>query len=76
MFLKSSVSLKQEIKCDKIIDFIRILYTVFIETEKYMSLPLEEQRDQVLQYHAMVIYRMALANRLKRQGVDTSADTI
>ena len=28
MFLKSSVSLKQEIKCDKIIDFIRILYTV------------------------------------------------
>lgn len=29
MFLKSSVSLKQEIKCDKIIDFIRILYTVF-----------------------------------------------
>ena len=49
---------------------------VFIETEKYMSLPLEEQRDQVLQYHAMVIYRMALANRLKRQGVDTSADAI
>ena len=41
-----------------------------------MSLPLEEQRDQVLQYHAMVIYRMALANRLKRQGVDTSADAI
>ena len=28
MFLKSSVSLKQEIKCDRIIDFIRILYTV------------------------------------------------
>ena len=28
MFLKSSVPLKQEIKCDKIIDFIRILYTV------------------------------------------------
>ena len=28
MFLKSSVSLNQEIKCDKIIDFIRILYTV------------------------------------------------
>ena len=30
MFLKSSVSLKQEIKCDKIIDFIRILYTVLL----------------------------------------------
>ena len=28
MFLKSGVSLKQEIKCDRIIDFIRILYTV------------------------------------------------
>ena len=28
MFLKSSVSLKQEIKCSRIIDFIRILYTV------------------------------------------------
>ena len=54
MFLKSSVSLKQEIKCDKIIDFIRILYTVygksfyiafwlkdgitFVETEKLRKL--------------------------------------
>lgn len=28
MFLKSSISLKQEIKCSRIIDFIRILYTV------------------------------------------------
>ena len=28
MFLKSSVSLKQEIECSRIIDFIRILYTV------------------------------------------------
>ena len=28
MFLKSSVSLKQEIKYNRIIDFIRILYTV------------------------------------------------
>lgn len=29
MFLKSSVSLKQEIKYNRIIDFIRILYTVY-----------------------------------------------
>lgn len=32
MFLKSSVSLKQEIKCDRIIDFIRILFTVNSES--------------------------------------------
>ncbi len=31
MFLKSSVSLKQEIKCSRIIDFIRILYTVIVD---------------------------------------------
>ena len=34
MFLKSSVSLKQEIKCSRIIDFIRILYTGQIRLRK------------------------------------------
>ena len=34
MFLKSSVSLKQEIKYSRIIDFIRILYTVFEVSKK------------------------------------------
>ena len=35
MFLKSSVSLKQEIKCSRIIDFIRILYTVASSSDTF-----------------------------------------
>ena len=45
-FLKSSVSLNQEIKCDKIIDFIRILYTVHIGLYNRSG----EQRRQFLRY--------------------------
>ena len=37
MFLKSSVSLKQEIECSRIIDFIRILYTVVLTNKSYFS---------------------------------------
>ena len=45
MFLKSSVSLKQEVKCSRIIDFIRILYTVPIDTpEQRLELALKLEK--------------------------------
>lgn len=40
---------------------------------KYNTLPLDEQYDQVEQYHAMEIYRIVLARRLKRQGYDVES---
>ena len=39
------------------------------KNEKYTSLPIEEQGDMMMQYHAMVIYKMALYNRLERAGI-------
>ena len=45
MFLKSSVSLKQEIKCSRIIDFIRILYTVVLINKSYFSV-IEKLREK------------------------------
>lgn len=39
------------------------------KNEKYTNLPIEEQGDMMMQYHAMVIYKMALYNRLERAGI-------
>lgn len=40
------------------------------KNDKYTSLPIEEQGDMMMQYHAMVIYKMALYNRIERAGLD------
>lgn len=47
--------------------------SVFIGSDKYNALPLDEQYDQVEQYHTMEIYRIVLARRLKRQGYDVES---
>ena len=47
--------------------------SAFIGSDKYNCLPLEEQSDQVEQYHAMEIYRIVLSRRLKRQGYDVES---
>ena len=47
--------------------------SVFIGSDKYNTLPLDEQYDQVEQYHAMEIYRIVLARRLKRQRYDVES---
>lgn len=49
--------------------------SVFLGTDKYKSLNLEEQDDLITQYHSMVIYKIALRKRLKRQGIDKTQDT-
>ena len=41
---------------------------VFIGSEKYYTLSIEEQRDICDQYHAMVLYKSALGKRLIREG--------
>lgn len=41
---------------------------VFINSEKYLTLSLEEQRDLCDQYHAMVLYKSALGKRLISRG--------
>ena len=40
----------------------------FINSEKYLTLSLEEQGDLCDQYHAMVLYKSALGKRLIRRG--------
>lgn len=40
----------------------------FFSIERYTRLTTEEQSDLLEQYHAMCIYRIVLARRLKRQG--------
>jgi hypothetical protein len=40
----------------------------FIDSEKYLTLSLEEQRNLCDQYHAMVLYKSALGKRLIRRG--------
>ena len=40
----------------------------FINSEKYLTLSLEEQRDLCDQHHAMVLYKSALGKRLIRRG--------
>lgn len=40
----------------------------FINSEKYLTLSLEEQRDLCDQQHAMVLYKSALGKRLIRRG--------
>lgn len=47
--------------------------SIFIGSDKYNCLPLDEQCDQVEQYHAMEIYRIVLSRRLKRQGYDVES---
>lgn len=42
----------------------------FLDTNKFQNLPSDEQFDLINQYHAMVIYRLSLRRRLKRQGYD------
>ena len=43
----------------------------FIDTDNptYYTLALAEQTDLVTQLHAMIIYRLALSNRLSRKGL-------
>lgn len=50
MFLKSSVSLKQEIECSRIIDFIRILYTVDEGTSPQHMLRIKFQASKEQKY--------------------------
>lgn len=40
----------------------------FLNSEKYLTLSLEEQGDLCDQYHAMVLYKSALGKRLIRRG--------
>ena len=52
MFLKSSVSLKQEIKYNRIIDFIRILYTVMSDFIRDKSINIIDKMNVVLSFIA------------------------
>lgn len=47
---------------------------IFLNTDKYKSLSLEEQDDLTTQYHAMIIYKIVLGKRLKRQGINKIQD--
>lgn len=60
---------------DELKERIDKLYT-FLKSDKYKSLIMEEQDDLMTQYHAMIIYKIALERRLKRQGVDKITDCI
>lgn len=40
----------------------------FINSEKYLTLSLEEQGNLCDQYHAMILYKSALGKRLIRRG--------
>lgn len=39
---------------------------MFLDSDKFDELDIDEQRDMVAQYHAMVLYRMSLGSRLER----------
>lgn len=54
---------------DELHDRLNKLYA-FLQTDKFQALASEEQGDLLTQYHAMVIYRISLRNRLRRQGYD------
>lgn len=40
----------------------------FLGGEVFKTLPIEEQTDMYSQWHAMVLYKTALGNRLVRKG--------
>lgn len=44
--------------------------SAFAQTETHHNLPVQEQTDMCAQFHAMVIYKMTLANRLQRAGLE------
>lgn len=46
----------------------------FLNGDVYKSLNLEEQNDLMMQYHSMVIYKIALDKRLRRRGIVNSQD--
>ena len=54
--LKSSVSLKQEVKCNRIIDFIRISYTVYGTTDgrKFDTLEDAQVHSRRLKFREMI----------------------
>lgn len=44
--------------------------SAFAQTETHHNLPGPEQADMCAQFHAMVIYKMTLASRLNRAGLE------
>lgn len=68
MFLKSSVSLKQEIKCSRIIDFIRILYTVTCFQNGYAKVLRQDSLWNFMNRNGSILYPNQWFNTILASG--------